>query len=310
MMEMETSKRKRTENFSKSEEKLLIESVKKFTNIIECKKTDAVSNKEKNAAWKKVANCFNSNSQNYRAAEQLKTKYLNLKKQCKKNFAEEKKIKMGTGGGPFSTPKTSTVDEDIREILGSQVTGRRSNFDNDLDENALENVLDQGIQSEGITLEINILVREIAPKSGILKELVDNTGYEELEEHEGSENTDFFVCDDNANSFHVVDTPISQRRSSQSVKTQNNYDTESQWKVLKKPVSKVLKPNLENNTTSHEKLLLRPLQSQKTEAEEKSKKPIVRYEVQSADTVYIADIIMRHETFRRKKINVISNEDH
>ncbi|CAG9773567.1 unnamed protein product [Ceutorhynchus assimilis] len=184
MMEIETSRRKRTENFSKSEEKFLIESVKKFTNIIECKKTDAVSIKEKNAAWIKVANWFNSNSQNYRAADQLKTKYLNLKKQCKKDFAEEKQIKIGTGGGPFSTLKTSTVDEDIREILGSQVTGMRSNFDNDLDENAPENVLDQGIQSEVIleshnnedNIEYYEITEEINEKSTVSGNLKENRG--------------------------------------------------------------------------------------------------------------------------------------
>lgn len=49
--------------------------------------------------------------------------------------------------------------------------------------------------------------------------------------------------------------------------------------MLKKPISKVLKPHSGNNTTSHEKPLLRPLQSQKSEGDEQSKKskfPIVR----------------------------------
>lgn len=57
---MESKKRERSANFNTAEIQLLVSLVGKFKQIIENKKTDAVTNKDKEAAWKKIENSFNS----------------------------------------------------------------------------------------------------------------------------------------------------------------------------------------------------------------------------------------------------------
>jgi len=81
---MET-KRKRKVNFCKTEEELLIELVKKYEQIIENKKTDAVVMKESKACWVQVAEEFNSVVFTPRTIVQLQQKYSNLKKVLRKS---------------------------------------------------------------------------------------------------------------------------------------------------------------------------------------------------------------------------------
>jgi len=72
-------------NFSKDEEQLLVALVEKYKSIIENKKSNATTWKEK--AWQMIEKEFNSNSgQNPRNSKQLKEKYLNMKKKKTKVF--------------------------------------------------------------------------------------------------------------------------------------------------------------------------------------------------------------------------------
>lgn len=81
------NKRVRASNFNKEEVRLLTELVTKHRSIIENKKTDAVTNKEKEAAWEKIARMFNASSGvASRNAKTLKLKYESLKKEAKKKW--------------------------------------------------------------------------------------------------------------------------------------------------------------------------------------------------------------------------------
>lgn len=67
-------KRRRTGNYSSGERDLLVELVGKYGMIIENKKTDAVTWKEKQAAWQQVANEYNalvSTARDYRQLKQV-----------------------------------------------------------------------------------------------------------------------------------------------------------------------------------------------------------------------------------------------
>ena len=68
---VEGKKRERGGNYSSAERELLLELVVKY-EAIECKKTDAVSSREKADAWKKVAAEFNALAVTARTWEQLK----------------------------------------------------------------------------------------------------------------------------------------------------------------------------------------------------------------------------------------------
>lgn len=82
---------KRAANFSINEEQLLIRLVKKYKNIIESKRSNAVTWKDKEKAWLKIECEFNSrnNDNTFRSAKHLKEKY-NLKKVLKRNLQQKK----------------------------------------------------------------------------------------------------------------------------------------------------------------------------------------------------------------------------
>lgn len=126
------SLKKRTINFSSKEVDILINLVAKYRDTIECKKTDRTSNNTKIEAWLRLANEFNSISgEAYRDAKILRNKYENMKKRSKQKFADEKLYTRGTGGGPVKPTLLTDIDEKVKDIIGSQMTGFVSEFDGD-----------------------------------------------------------------------------------------------------------------------------------------------------------------------------------
>lgn len=124
---------KRAANFSKYEEQLLINLVEKYKNIIESKKSNAVTWKDKEKAWLKIECEFNNknNDNTFRSAKHLKEKYNNLKKGTKKKFAIEKMNISKTGGGSYTPILVTDVDLTIKEMLGAQVSGLQNSYDSD-----------------------------------------------------------------------------------------------------------------------------------------------------------------------------------
>lgn len=129
---MEKKFTKRSTNFTASEETILMQLVKKYAKEIECAETDTNTNKTKNEAWSLIATEFNAQSlENYRDLNVLRNKYNNLKKRSKKKFAEERKCLYSTGGGKAPKFEDTNIDNDIREIISSQMTGFLSEYDDD-----------------------------------------------------------------------------------------------------------------------------------------------------------------------------------
>lgn len=86
-------KRCKSKNFSYDEVDLLLNLVDFRKGVLENKKTDQITSKEKNVAWKGLEEEFNQKNLcgDFRDWKMLKTKYENLKKAAKKNFAEERR---------------------------------------------------------------------------------------------------------------------------------------------------------------------------------------------------------------------------
>ncbi|KAF0685879.1 fibrinogen silencer-binding protein-like, partial [Aphis craccivora] len=82
-----------------AEKSVLLDIVTEHFNIIECKKTDEVSVKLKNAEWQKIAEKFTATSSTYpRDSHSLKTLWENLKRKAKAALAMQADNNYGTGG--------------------------------------------------------------------------------------------------------------------------------------------------------------------------------------------------------------------
>lgn len=130
---MSEGDKKRTANFTTEETYHLMELVKKYRGIIECKQSDKILWQKKLKIWDTVAEEFNSNSgKTYREAVVLKKKYDNLKKTTKKKFANEKCKLLGTGGGPGEPTDITPLDVTIKEVITLQVEGLDAIYDSDI----------------------------------------------------------------------------------------------------------------------------------------------------------------------------------
>lgn len=124
-------KRDRSTNFSSAEIKSLIDIILLHKHVIENKKTDAVTTKEKNNVWEEVTNTFNAVNANNRTIKCLKTKYDGIKKNLRKKMAEERRQLYATGGGPQKIITFEDFEEKLMPILRVNIEGLPSVGDSD-----------------------------------------------------------------------------------------------------------------------------------------------------------------------------------
>nr|CAI5825141.1 unnamed protein product [Callosobruchus analis] len=121
-MNSNKAKRARGSNFTKEEEMLLVRTVAKFGNIIECKVTDKVNNQEKHKTWRKIMQYINANNSCLRTAEQLRIKYENLKSKARKAVSQQKLINTGIAGGLQKIEVSDPVIKAVLEIINQNTT--------------------------------------------------------------------------------------------------------------------------------------------------------------------------------------------
>ncbi|XP_066148366.1 myb/SANT-like DNA-binding domain-containing protein 3 [Euwallacea fornicatus] len=82
------STRKRSPNFTKKENKTLVDLIQKYELQIEIKKTDHASNVKKSRAWQELAKDFNARlgGSPHRSAAVLKHRYENIKKEARRTL--------------------------------------------------------------------------------------------------------------------------------------------------------------------------------------------------------------------------------
>lgn len=90
--------------------------------------------RKKATIWSTIANEFNAEVPGdvHRNGDALLTKYRNLKKRTKKKFADEKVQVLGTGGGEHTKINFTDTEEEMKQILGMQMTGHTAIYDDDL----------------------------------------------------------------------------------------------------------------------------------------------------------------------------------
>ncbi|XP_012269632.2 fibrinogen silencer-binding protein-like isoform X1 [Athalia rosae] len=124
-------KEKRGANFTKTEIDLLIDVILKYKHIVENKKTDATTWKDKNAAWEKISEEFNAVSGNFpRSTKRIRAKYDTVKKGIRQKCSFLKTEQTKTGGG--QCPVTLTPSEEkILSLTPNTMVGLQSRFDKD-----------------------------------------------------------------------------------------------------------------------------------------------------------------------------------
>ncbi|XP_075539175.1 uncharacterized protein LOC142573810 [Dermacentor variabilis] len=91
--------------FTEEEKDLFTELLQRYSNVIESKKTDAVSLNAKAKAWERLCTEYNSMPHvRRREVKQLKKLWDNLKQKLKKAKAQQIRDVMATGGGPLPEP--------------------------------------------------------------------------------------------------------------------------------------------------------------------------------------------------------------
>ncbi|KAK4885090.1 hypothetical protein RN001_001361 [Aquatica leii] len=126
---MSLIKRQKGKNFSDNEISLLIDVVSKFIVIVENKKTDGSTVKDKNDCWQRIADEFNASAlEASRSAGQLKTYYDNFKRKTRKQNADDKAEFYKTGGGSF-TKNLGPCGERLISMLKEQFRPDDNAFD-------------------------------------------------------------------------------------------------------------------------------------------------------------------------------------
>ncbi|KAL7726260.1 hypothetical protein ACLKA6_001664 [Drosophila palustris] len=140
-------KRQRCANFTPEEEAELVALVKANQSVLENKKSDAITWKQKALGWEKLATEFTSITGVQCTVSVLKSKYEGLKRKSRTEFAEEKRNLFKTGGGPQSKTCVSAVSEQIIEMIGESATGGENVFDSDYVLCEVEMVEDKGVHA-------------------------------------------------------------------------------------------------------------------------------------------------------------------
>ncbi|XP_054272721.1 myb/SANT-like DNA-binding domain-containing protein 3 [Macrosteles quadrilineatus] len=126
-------KRKREPTFTNNEKRNLILLVEKHFEIIECKKTDALSSRAKHNEWLLIANQFNSITDHIpRDASSLKTLWDNLKKKAKQSMTVINSNRYATGGGPSNEPKEDSNIDKVISLIKTNVEGFSNIYDSDV----------------------------------------------------------------------------------------------------------------------------------------------------------------------------------
>ncbi|KAH7985460.1 hypothetical protein HPB49_026405 [Dermacentor silvarum] len=119
-------------NFTDEERTILMDLMDRHRDVLECKKTDAVSIHAKKKTWEKLADEFNSNHNvRPRTSKQLKKCWDNLKEKWRRAKAEDTRELFKTGGG---TPAESQMSDELRRVgaVASHMATRLANpFDSD-----------------------------------------------------------------------------------------------------------------------------------------------------------------------------------
>lgn len=149
-----TSKRPRAPNFSPDEKIRLLNIIKNYKDVVENKKTDAVTWHDKNNAWTKITAEFNATALVQRSKESLKGFFENQKRCTHKKAALQRKGMTRTGGGSFSYESDPIFNLTLDIVNKKTVYGLTNPFDGDSNCETITSVL----KSHNEALEVDNFV--------------------------------------------------------------------------------------------------------------------------------------------------------
>lgn len=124
----------------KAHEKLmLVDIIERYSDVIECKKTDAVTNEDKKKAWLKVSNEFYTETGVLKAHTDLSSLWRNWKTSAKKYLSSKKLDTKKTGGGSSKIQDNELMDNILNIINEQSVEGLANPFDSDYLDDSKEN---------------------------------------------------------------------------------------------------------------------------------------------------------------------------
>ncbi|KAL0882716.1 hypothetical protein ABMA27_001139 [Loxostege sticticalis] len=240
--------KERSNNFSREELNKLKELLEKYS-IIMNKKTDHASAKQKEEAWRKLTEEFNSNNVVYRTKKQLIYKFNNMKKNARKELSQEKKERRCTGGGP-PPPKPSDTSEWLCSIMGESIVGLPSTHDSDFTDFG-DNTENMVGAEQNIPTDLEVIALEQYKNDIVTSETADL-----LQILNAQENQETMKMDTSSSAMlqKPVSKPLGALENQESVK----FDTSSPYAMLQKPVSTPLDPG-----NRKRKLIFTPLETRK-----------------------------------------------
>ncbi|XP_037815861.1 myb/SANT-like DNA-binding domain-containing protein 3 [Lucilia sericata] len=157
-------KRTRCQNFSLQEEDILISLVEQYKDIVESKKIDGKTSKEKHATWEQIQNAFCTHTGTFRTAKMLREKYENMKKKAKLLMATQNNEDMETSSCSCTQLRSTT----IQRLVGVLAEAAAAPVDNSFEEITRENIKkeetwnDVDIEAEvlNVTPDVQILTHE------------------------------------------------------------------------------------------------------------------------------------------------------
>ncbi|XP_071653648.1 uncharacterized protein [Temnothorax longispinosus] len=128
----------KSRHYTPIKKSLFLQILNKYKHVIECKKSNFSTLREKESAWNDICEEFNNSSliTQERSVQQLKKLWTNIKQTQRDVITKEKQNKFATGGGP-ETPSTE-LDPDVASIVPSLMATAPTLFSSNMDDEEVE----------------------------------------------------------------------------------------------------------------------------------------------------------------------------
>ncbi|XP_071636372.1 uncharacterized protein [Temnothorax longispinosus] len=248
--------------YTDAEKKYFLRILPKYSHIIERKKSDATTLKDKEEAWSQICDSYNISSiiTSKRSVQQLKKLWSNLKSTQRDALTHEKQARLLTGGG--REPSTAEIDPEIAAIAPNLMTTAPTLFSS--------NMSDEKIQErrERILNEDCIIPEELLLEDEDKCSLVDDNVYDNAQvifgddksidipdTKESSSEIDNTNNEKASNVILKCTTLNRNRKTSTSKNEPEKHFTEDIDNIVPAPKKKVVKLRLENKENIDENTL-------------------------------------------------------
>ncbi|XP_067212205.1 myb/SANT-like DNA-binding domain-containing protein 3 [Linepithema humile] len=138
MEKIEKENKSKSKHYTPAEKSLFLQILNKYKQVIECKKSNINTLREKEAAWDCICQEFNNSSLiiQERSIQQLKKLWTNLKQNQRDIITKERQARFATGGGP-EKPSTE-IDPDVALIAPTLMATAPVLFSSNMNDNEIE----------------------------------------------------------------------------------------------------------------------------------------------------------------------------